>query len=335
MKRMIDIHRLNSIKELLLAIAEGNLSYQIDRSQEEDQLESIVVLLNWLTVELQASLLYFSTFNPKGSQSKTITILFTLDHHYKVTNLNDDALTLLNLDRNRVIGKSFSHFLNNQSTIRWNEIIQEIEAKSYYSTNETLYFNCGPYLRKKYPCTIQSVDANNLKQPIIVITSFEFVPQKKLIEDEVKSRKIQAVIDGHIPSNQQNTQTRTDTLPKRKPKMMLSDRDVKIAQDIRDYILKELEYPMLSISELARKFNTNESKVKKAFAQLHNISIFRFYTEERLKRASHLLETCRLPIYKIAKKSGFKNISHFATAFKKYYTVSPSVYRKLYNKDFK
>ncbi|HAB27099.1 MAG TPA: AraC family transcriptional regulator, partial [Xanthomarina gelatinilytica] len=47
------------------------------------------------------------------------------------------------------------------------------------------------------------------------------------------------------------------------------------------------------------------------------------------------LETCRLPIYKIAKKSGFKNISHFATAFKKYYTVSPSVYRKLYNKDFK
>lgn len=83
----------------------------------------------------------------------------------------------------------------------------------------------------------------------------------------MKLRKIQAVIDEHIPSTQANSKsnpkTITKTLAKRKPKMMLSDRDVKIAQDIRDFILKELEQPMLSISELARKYNTNESKVKK------------------------------------------------------------------------
>lgn len=339
MKRMIDIHRLNSIKELLLAIAEGNLSYQIDRSKEEDELESIVVLLNWLTVELQVSLLYFSSFNPKGNQNKTVHILFTLDHNYKVMNFNDGAISLLELNRSNVIGKSFSHLLNKQSTQKWEEIIQEIEADSNYNSNVSLLFNCGPYLRKKYTCCIQSFTSTVTKLPNIVISSYEFVPQQKLIEDEVRLRKIQAVIEDHIPSTQANSKsnpkTITKTMAKRKPKMMLSDRDVKIAQDIRDFILKELEQPMLSISELARKYNTNESKVKKAFTQLHNISIFRFYTEERLKRAAHLLETCRLPINKIAKKSGFKNITHFATAFKKYYSESPSVYRKLYNKDFK
>jgi AraC-like DNA-binding protein len=338
MKRLVDIHRLNSIKELLLAIADGDLSYQIDRTEEDDELESIVVLLNWLTVELQVSLQFLSSLNLRGNQNETVHILFALDYKYTIVNISDSVTTLLGVDKSNVNGKPFSTLLNKKSVPKWEAIIEQIENDREYKTSEELFFNCGPHLRKKLPCSIHSFISTESKLPVVVITSYQLVTKQKFIEDEVKLRKIQALIDDHIPTSELNPtgslKTKKTSQYKPKPKMMLSDRDVKMAQEIRDYILKELEYPMLSISELARKYNTNESKVKKVFTKFHNISIFRFYTEERLKRSSYLLETSRLPIYRIAKMSGFKNITHFATAFKKYYGESPSIYRKLFNKDF-
>lgn len=104
-------------------------------------------------------------------------------------------------------------------------------------------------------------------------------------------------------------------------------------QEVRDFILKHLEEPLPSLKELANKYGINEYKLKSGFNQLYHTSVFRFLTEERLKRGCILIENTELPLQMVTKLSGFKNVSHFSNAFKKRYGIKPSAYRKYHREN--
>ena len=64
------------------------------------------------------------------------------------------------------------------------------------------------------------------------------------------------------------------------------------------------------------------------FKELLNTTFINYLNELRLSRAALLLSTTDTPVIEVAGKSGFNNISNFNRAFKMYYGITPSKYRK-------
>ena len=59
-----------------------------------------------------------------------------------------------------------------------------------------------------------------------------------------------------------------------------------------------------------------------------NTSIYKFYTDERLKRATYLIQKTEIPIKEIAFICGFNDYNNFSKAFKKKYNYPPSALKR-------
>jgi len=320
MKRAIDVERLQSIKELLLAIADGDLNYQIERTNEEDDLETLVVSLNWLTQDLKDSFQFISSLNTRGSIYDYIHIRFILNKDLNLIGINKGALLQLGISKKNVIGKSFSSLLDKDSQNEWEKIAETILEQSDFEGYHKFQFASDTRLKKMFQFGINSIPPTASGHQIILIDCIQPISKNKLIKSKIKLKRIKELSEGN--------------LPKSKPKIILSHRDIKMVQEVRDFILQNLDKPLLSIQELAKKHGTNDFKLKQIFSQVYNNSIFRFYTEHRVKKAAALLKNTRISIEEAAKSSGFSNTTHFSTAFKKHFSISPSTYRKLYNRNF-
>ena len=84
----------------------------------------------------------------------------------------------------------------------------------------------------------------------------------------------------------------------------------------------------ITIGEICRAVNTNASTLNFKFRRETGRSIGQYITDVRMKRARHLLIGSTYPLAEIAVRCGFDNGYYFSNAFKKYYGVSPSAYRK-------
>jgi AraC-like DNA-binding protein len=84
----------------------------------------------------------------------------------------------------------------------------------------------------------------------------------------------------------------------------------------------------MQLHEYARLCHRSLSSYKRDFQNTFGIAPGRWLLEKRLAHAAHLLLNSFKPIGDIMCESGFKNITHFARAFKKQYGSSPLRYRK-------
>ena len=88
--------------------------------------------------------------------------------------------------------------------------------------------------------------------------------------------------------------------------------------------MNHLEEPLPTIKELSQMFGTNDFKLKDGFRHFFNTSIYKFYTQERLKKACLLIQQTNIPLKEIAFMSGFNDYTNFSKAFKKQYHYPPS-----------
>ncbi len=82
-----------------------------------------------------------------------------------------------------------------------------------------------------------------------------------------------------------------------------------------------------SIHELALQVGANDTLLKNGFKQLYNNTVYGYLFEYRMEIARKLLSLTQETIAEIAEKSGYEHQSHFSTAFKRRYGVSPLEYR--------
>lgn len=116
---------------------------------------------------------------------------------------------------------------------------------------------------------------------------------------------------------QQTTTPHASSLPAYRHK------DAALINQVSDYILLHLEEPLPTLKTLSRMFYTNERKLKDGFRELFQTSIYKFYNEERLKRAEGLILTTDIPLNHIAPMCGFNTYHNFSTAFKKHFGYAP------------
>lgn len=72
----------------------------------------------------------------------------------------------------------------------------------------------------------------------------------------------------------------------------------------------------------------SESKMKKLFKSVYNMSITEYIQRKRISVAEHMLIQTDLTIAEISRSVGYSNPSRLIEIFKRYYGFTPSKYRK-------
>lgn len=102
---------------------------------------------------------------------------------------------------------------------------------------------------------------------------------------------------------------------------------------ITEYI-NENYCDIITLDTIAQTTGLSRYYISHLFKELMNTTFINYLNELRLARAAMLLTTTDTPVIEIAGMSGFNNISNFNRAFKMYYNITPSKYRKTEGRSF-
>lgn len=314
MDKAINIQRIIQVYKLLVALLMGEAAYQIERSKEDDVIEDLLMVANLMAVELPETLRYIGFLNPRDTVKEYVNMLFVLDTTFQVQYTNAAVRTLTGLDTETLQGCSFSSLMAAHSLETWKSIAQDLLGDLDYHAIHSLTFQMPDGLTKTSTCAISSVYTAALSVSFILITTFETSLRSLFLEEKFKK-------DYGVKGI-----ARTEA--SKMPYILSNEMDIRSVQKVRDYILQNLELPLPNLRVLAHEFCLNEYKLKYGFNQLYGISVFRYLTQERLKRARLYLLNTSLPVKIIVKMVGFKNVSHFSKAFRKRYGMKPTDLRK-------
>jgi AraC-like DNA-binding protein len=103
------------------------------------------------------------------------------------------------------------------------------------------------------------------------------------------------------------------------------EESVRRLKQAKEFLLQHLsEAP--TISELSKKVGLSESKLKNGFREVYGNTLHQFVQEHRLAQAKALLDTAKYRVSEVADRIGYANRSHFISAFKKKYGITPKQY---------
>lgn len=304
--------KIEKICQMIFEVASGNFSYRIERSGREDELETIIVLLNMMAEEIRESFHHFALVNPHETYKQIAQMTFILDGNFMIRNFNSSAQKLLGLEPAEIQGQLFEKFLTPESKEHWEKEIQEIrKTENPYFQTIRLFFSSKNSLTVPSLCSISSLLLKKNDDKLYLVTALQTIVQSKEKEDQIQTA---------LKNLKQSERRR-----KKKQQAILNrESDKKIIQEVYDYILNHLEKPLPSLKQLARNHGTNEFKLKIGFRQLYNTSVFRFQKEQRLKRAHSFILNSDLSLGKISDICGFKSFPHFSKIFKSEYGYNPS-----------
>lgn len=84
----------------------------------------------------------------------------------------------------------------------------------------------------------------------------------------------------------------------------------------------------LKLTEVASKIAfTSPGNLSRLFRQQHGLSFQAYLQRLRVEKAAELLRTTRLPIARIAKRVGYRDVSRFGQHFKRRFEATPVEYR--------
>ena len=113
------------------------------------------------------------------------------------------------------------------------------------------------------------------------------------------------------------------------------DADAAYSPEVRrmvGYIAKNFADPALNSDMVADELALSAAYCGKLFREEVGVSISKYLTEYRLKKAVHYIGETDENINAIMAKTGFSNESNFYRQFKKYYGVTPKEYKAISRK---
>ncbi|MBC9795888.1 helix-turn-helix domain-containing protein [Sinomicrobium weinanense] len=311
-----DKKRIKSINRMLLEVASGNFSYRIERSSQNDELEALIVLANMMTEELGEALRHQNYVNYNESYKHIGQMTFVLDDRFRVSSFNPLAPDILLFKEKEIHGRPLSAFLTEESKPVWQDFQSDILNGNSYNHTLELSFKAKKYFIVPTICSVSTL-LNAHHQGSILVTAIETILRSEETENELRKRA------------EQNKKIHNHHSSKNTLRIVLNNSDLKKIGQVQEYIVNKLDEPNFSLKELARTLGTNEFKLKYGFKQLYGTTVFRYLQEERLRKASLLVQHSKLPLKNISEMTGFKTAQHFSRVFKGKYGYSPSKFRKL------
>jgi AraC family transcriptional activator of pyochelin receptor len=115
-------------------------------------------------------------------------------------------------------------------------------------------------------------------------------------------------------------------IKKRTGELLLTPQDIEKIEATRQYLLQNMDHPPTLVA-LAHKIGLNDFKLKKGYKQLYGTTLFDDFLHARMERARQLLLETNQSIVEIAEAAGYKNVSSFSAAFKRYFAHTPGQLR--------
>lgn len=292
--------RAEEIKNMILKMGAGNFSYRIPRSADNTETESIIALLNMLAQEFEVA------YNPLFGIPPT-TMITRVQHYFFILDDQNGVLqTNCNVDTDSPLEKqNFLNILSSTSQAAFKKLVKTLKKK-----DKTLHTQLEVLSDKKLVlplnCSVVQIEGSHPAAKFLVMLSH--------------IQTLNPLLIGKLPVKRE--------YPMLKLKILKSSQDIKKFRDIEVYIRKHSNEPLVSLKDIASKFNINEYKLKKGFKELYQTSVFKYHLRSRLTHALQLIINTTDRLSAISQKTGFKNYVHFAQAFKKEFGVSPSHHRK-------
>lgn len=83
-----------------------------------------------------------------------------------------------------------------------------------------------------------------------------------------------------------------------------------------------------SLPDLAAAVGTNECTLKRAFKEEFGMTVYAYVYRRRMELAAAMLRDPALSMADVALSLGYDHLSHFSAAFKKFYGVPPTLFRR-------
>ena len=288
--------RIVALHQMLFEMARGNFSNRIPLSSYDDELETLVVLVNMVAEEMRESIFHAGYVNPHSSYRFITQANLVLDKLLNVKSFNPSLLTMLGYESSELKDQFIGTFLTPDSLEKLDFVKEAFHDTISNQTMIPLQFLTKDQLIFNTDCSITKLfDRDELILSFVVSVS-----QNANVLLELKNAD---------ESEKHPNSRKSDAL---------------LIQRVYDYILAHLEEPLPSLKELSKLFGTNEYKLKDGFRHFFKTSIYKFYTVERLKRAYLMIQQTTIPLKNIATMNGFTDYPNFSKSFKKQFGISPN-----------
>lgn len=288
--------RIVALHQMLFEMARGNFSNRIPLSSYDDELETLVVLVNMVAEEMRESIFHAGYVNPHSSYRFITQANLVLDKLLHVKSFNPSLLTMLGYESSELKDQFIGTFLTPDSLEKLDFVKEAFHDTISDQTMIPLQFLTKDQLIFNTDCSITKLfDRDELILSFVVSVS-----QNANVLLELKNAD---------ESEKHPNSRKSDAL---------------LIQRVYDYILAHLEEPLPSLKELSKLFGTNEYKLKDGFRHFFKTSIYKFYTVERLKRAYLMIQQTTIPLKNIATMNGFTDYPNFSKSFKKQFGISPN-----------
>lgn len=290
MKKASNEERIVTIHQMLFEMARGNFNCRIPLISNDEELETLVVLINMVAEEMKESIFHVGYVNTHTTHQFIAQSTFVLDDSFLIKSFTPEVTSFLGYSESELIDLPLADII---ATASFEQLQDALDVNSSLLTTFKLDFTPKKHLPISVPCNIRRL-ANRSE---IILNLVIPVRQDSYSPLMVKNE------------NEKHNKTRKA--------------DALLIQKLYDYILAHLEEPLPSLKMLSSEFGTNERKLKDGFRHFFKTSIYQFYNNERLKRAYYMIEHTTIPLKNISMMNGFNNYPNFSKSFKKQFGFSP------------
>ena len=291
MNKTYNEERIVTIHQMLFEMARGNFNTRIPLSSNDEELETLAVLINMVAEEMKESVFQIGYINTHKTFQFTALSTFVLDFSLIIKSFTSEVTSFLCHSESELINLSLADII---TTASFEQLQEVLEANSNLPTTISLDFTPKEHL----PISVASSIVRLVNRSEIIIN----------LVTPARQDPYSPLLYGN--ENEKHNKTRKA--------------DALLIQKLYDYILAHLEEPLPSLKVLSSKFGTNEHKLKDGFRHFFKTSIYQFYNQERLKRAFFMIEHTGIPLKNISVMNGFNNYPNFSKSFKKQFGFSPN-----------
>src|SRR3970282_372645 len=95
MYQEVDQKRINNVYQMILEMADGNFTYRIPRTGNDDEVEGVTVLLNWMAEEMKESVFHGGFVNPHRSYQYVVQSTLIIDNKCIIKDFSGNIPSLL------------------------------------------------------------------------------------------------------------------------------------------------------------------------------------------------------------------------------------------------
>ncbi|SRX74737.1 PAS domain-containing protein [Aequorivita antarctica] len=274
--------RLKKVRNLLIEMGSGKFFYRIERSNKNDNLEGLVLLINMMAEEIEEALIHQGYANANETIKHIVLMNFILDSTGKIVGVNPQTCTILYYLCEDMVGKSLIYFLNEKSAKTWDGVWKNIKSKTLEDRAMELTFRTKGGLLIPSACYLNVLKGSNGEAFRTILTVVKHLKKPVELEEELKQSMIR--------SSGNRTEKGTAMVQNKREKVRLTFEDIRKIREARDFLINNLERELPPLKEFAREIGTNTFKLKYGFKELYGTSVFRFLKNERLRKAKMLVQ---------------------------------------------